>query len=332
MEFVYSLDNLILYICCTALGGAGAWVIHRIGGKVGLLDISNERSSHEGFIPKGGGIGVLAAFSVSSLILSVPKDFWIPAVLLSLFSLWGDYSEIRPKTRLLYQFASGVTLLVGVSLQKGGGLWGYALVPPLAIFVVGTTNFYNFMDGINGIAGITGVVGFGLLGWFAADLGAESWIITLSICTSLACLGFLPLNMPKARVFAGDVGSILLGFIFAGIVVWLSKSFLDFVCAAACLFTFYADELTTIIVRLKDGDKLTRPHRKHLYQLLANEIGIDHWKVSLGYGFGQLLVGVSVLFFMNLGLLPILSIIIFYLFTFTVLTAAIRMRLTSKSV
>ena len=326
------MDNLILYISCTALSGAGAWFIHRIGGKVGLLDIANERSSHAGFIPKGGGIGVLAAFSVSSIILSVPKGFWIPAVLLSLFSLWGDYSEIRPKTRLLYQFAAGVILLVAVSWQKGGGLWGYTLVPPLAIFVVGTANFYNFMDGINGIAGITGVVGFGLLSWFAADLDANSWIITLSICMSLACLGFLPLNMPKAKVFAGDVGSILLGFIFAGIVVWLSKSFLDFVCAAACLFTFYADELTTIIVRLKDGDKLTRPHRKHLYQLLANELGIAHWKVSLGYGFGQLLVGLSVLFFINSGLLFILSLIFFYFFLFSVLTAAIRMWLTSKSV
>jgi Fuc2NAc and GlcNAc transferase len=158
----------------------------------------------------------------------------------------------------------------------------------LAVFIVGTVNYYNFMDGINGIAGITGVVGFGLLGWFAAVEGADPGIIALCVCLGLACLGFLPFNMPKARVFMGDVGSILLGFVFAGMVVWLSKSVLDFLCLANFLFPFYADELTTLVVRLKDGDKLTKPHRKHLYQLLANERGIAHWKESVGYGVLQL--------------------------------------------
>lgn len=331
MKFVYSVDNLILYISCIALGGAGAWVIYRIGGKIGLMDIANERSSHEGFVPKGGGIGVLAAFFVCSIVLSVPKSFWIPAVLLSLFSLWGDRSEIRPRTRLLFQFAAGIALLIWLLWEKGAGFLGYVLVPPLTIFVVGTANFYNFMDGINGIAGMTGVVGFGMLSWFAADQGADPRIITLSLCVSLACLGFLPMNMPKAKVFVGDVGSILLGFVFAGLVVWISKSLLDFVCVAAFLLPFYADEFTTLIVRLKDRDRLTKPHRKHLYQLLANEIGVVHWKVSLGYGFGQLLVGVSVLFLRNSGLVPVLSIIFLYFFIFTVVTIAIRMRLTSKS-
>jgi Fuc2NAc and GlcNAc transferase len=331
VKFVYSVNNLILYISCTALGGAGAWVIYRIGGKIGLLDIANERSSHEGMVPKGGGIGVLVAFFACSIVLSVPVSVWIPTVLVSLLSLWGDRSEIKPRTRLLFQFAAGVALLIGVSWEKGGGLLGYALVPPLAIFVVGTANFYNFMDGINGIAGITGVVGFGMLSWFATVQGADPRIITLSLCVSLACLGFLPLNVPKAKVFVGDVGSILLGFVFAGMVVWLSKSLLDFVCVAAFLLPFYADEFTTLIVRIQDKDRLTRPHRKHLYQLLANEIGITHWKVSLGYGFGQLLVGVSVLFFMSSGLIPVLSIIFFYFFLFAVVTAAIRMRLTSKT-
>lgn len=55
-------------------------------------------------------------------------------------------------------------------------------------------------------------------------------------------------------------------------------------CLAGFLFPFYADELTTLVVRIKDGDKLTRPHRRHVYQLLANEMGVDHWKVSVGYG------------------------------------------------
>ena len=308
------------------------------------MDIPNERSSHEIAmpVPKGGGIGILAAFLVASISLGIPVSFWLSATLLALLSLFGDRVDISPKFRLLVQFIAAFALLSPLLFSDSSSVFcplSLGLSPLAAVlcclllsmFIAGTANFYNFMDGINGIAGMTGVVGFGMLSWFAADQGADPRIITLSLCVSLACLGFLPMNMPKAKVFVGDVGSILLGFVFAGLVVWISKSLLDFVCVAAFLFTFYADELTTLIVRMKDGDRLTRPHRKHLYQLLANEIGITHWKVSLGYGFGQLLVGVSVLFFMNSGLLPVLSIISLYFFIFTVVTAAVRMRLTSKS-
>ena len=64
---------------------------------------------------------------------------------------------------------------------------------------------------------------------------------------------------------------------------------------ASFLFPFYVDELTTVIIRLKDGENLTKPHRRHYYQLLANEKGIAHWKVSVGYGVFQVAVGISVL-------------------------------------
>ena len=143
------------------------------------------------------------------------------------------------------------------------------------------------MDGINGIAGITGIVGFGLLAFSAFLSGSDSSFVTLAICMSLSCLGFLPFNMPRARVFMGDVGSILLGFVFAGMVIWLSRNLLDFICLSAFLFPFYADEFTTMAVRIRDGENLTHPHRRHLYQLLTNEKGISHWKISVGYGLAQ---------------------------------------------
>jgi len=322
------VDNLVLYISCTTLGGAGAWLISRWGKLLGFLDSPNDRSSHTGVVPKGGGIGILAAFLVCSIVLSVPRSFWIPAVLLSLFSLWGDRSEIRPKTRLLFQFAAGVILLTWVLLEKESTALAYALVPLLAIFVVGTANYYNFMDGINGIAGITGVIGFGLLAFYASNFGADHCFIILSICMSLTCLGFLPFNMPNAKVFMGDVGSILLGFVFAAMVLWLSRDVLDFMVLSAFLFPFYADELTTLVVRIKDGDRLTRPHRKHLYQLLTNEKRISHWKISVGYGLFQLVVGVTVLLLKPFGILMVLSLLVAYFGGFVVVSSIVRRSLT----
>lgn len=312
------MDNLTLYISCLFFGGAGAWSIAKWGKNLSLLDKPNLRSSHDIDTPKGGGIGILIAFFVCSIALSIPKSFWIPAVFLSLFSLWGDRSEIRPKVRLLFQFAAGTILLIGILTEKGGGFTGNALMPFLIVFVVGTANFYNFMDGINGIAGITGMIGFGLIAFYALNIGNSFSVSILAMCISLACAGFLPFNVPKARVFMGDVGSILLGFVFSGLVVYLSQNVLDFICLMSFLFPFYADELTTVMVRLKDGENLTKAHRRHLYQILANEFGIAHWKISAGYGLFQLIIGISILLVKSMGLIMVVSTLMLYGSFFTI--------------
>ena len=175
----------------------------------------------------------------------------------------------------------------------------FLILPLIFIFLIGTANFYNFMDGINGIAGLSGVIGFGLLGLYTLYRPNpdpfQTPLSLLSICIALACLGYLPFNMPRARVFMGDVGSILLGFVFAGLVVTLARNYLEMVCFAALLFPFYADELTTMVVRLRDRENLTRSHRRHLYQLLVNEFGIAHWKISAAYAVAQLAIGAGAL-------------------------------------
>jgi len=327
------MKYVMLYITSFVFGGVGAWSVAKHGSRLGLLDIPNERSSHEipVPIPKGGGIGILAAFVLSSLVLKISASFWVPAIFLALFSFFGDKVDLSPNLRLPVQFIAALFLLAPLLFSDSlsilcplpSGLW----LLPLTVFIVGTANFYNFMDGINGIAGITGVVGFGLVAFYAYLSGVGSSFGTLAICMSLSCLGFLPFNIPRARVFMGDVGSILLGFVFAGMVVWLAKSFLNFVCMTGFLFPFYADELTTMYVRLSDRENLTRPHRRHLYQLLANEMRIDHWKVSVEYGVLQFAVGVNILLFKDMGSIAVISMLAIYFAGFAGLTCAVRKRL-----
>ena len=93
-------------------------------------------------------------------------------------------------------------------------------------------------------------------------------------------------------------------------------------------FPFYADELTTMVLRLKDGEKLFNPHRRHLYQLLANELNIAHWKVSAGYGIFQLIVGLSVLALKPFGIWVILCLLTAYLCGFVCVSCAVRLRVT----
>ena len=271
-------------ILAGAAGLLGAGLVSKYGRSLRLEDHPVARSSHSRPVPKGGGIGILAAFLLVCVLAHVPKGLMIPAVIVSLVGLAGDRTHIDPRLRLAVQFAAALVSVLSLHLSP-------LYILPAMVFMVGTANFFNFMDGIDGIAGLAGLVGFCLLGAFAClrlPAGPEK---TVFFALAAACAGFLPFNLPRAKVFMGDVGSILLGYVFAWGVVRLSRSPADFMCLCAFLCTFYADELSTMFVRLRDGENLLRPHRRHLYQLLANEKAVAHWKVSSGYALAQLVVG-----------------------------------------
>lgn len=318
------------------MGGAGAWYISRPSSQMRLLDIPDARSSHRVVTPKGGGVGILFAFVLSAVLLGIPMTFVFSVMLVSLVSFYGDSRELSPQFRLVIQFIAALFLvfpslyMAAVSVQTHRWILFFLLSAlPLMLFIVGTANFYNFMDGIDGIAGITGVVGFGLLYFYSihnrlfTEPGQVHFAI-LALSIALSCLGFLPFNLLKARVFMGDVGSILLGFVFAGIVMVFSASLLDFICLASFLFPFYADELTTMFIRLSRRENLIQPHRRHFYQLLANEWKIAHWKVSLGYGIVQWLIGWSVLLVKPFGLPSVLMLLSICFFCFVLLNIHVR--------
>ncbi len=233
-----------------------------------------------------------------------------------MLGLYTDRFEISPQRRLIIQFIAAFFIIIGFGRLDPGKPNDILLIIFFTIYVVGTGNFYNFMDGINGIAGITGVVGFGMVAFYAYRYGTEPALITLSIGISFACLGFLPFNMPKARVFMGDVGSILLGFVFACMVVAFTRTFPDFVILTCFMFPFYIDELVTMAERIIDKQSLTMPHRRHFYQVLANEAGIEHWKISLGYGISQLAAGLLIWFLilqdLFLGIAGVLCLIVVF--------------------
>lgn len=201
---------------------------------------------------------------------------------------------------------------------------------PLSLFLTGTANFFNFMDGIDGIAGIAGAAGFSLLALHSWVMGSFEMYGLLCISIALSCTGFLLFNLPRAKVFMGDVGSILLGFLFSGFVVLLSGTFFDFIVIAGFLFPFYFDELTTMLVRLKDGQSLLKPHRRHVYQLLANEMEIPHWKISFAYGAVQLIIGGTLILLRPKGLYFILLSYLIYGAAFTLISILIRKKVCSQ--
>ena len=290
------------------LGALGAWIVIKRGGSYGLMDLPGYRSSHRRPTPKGGGIGIVVAFTFVSIFNTVPVTLWVPAVIISVIGLVDDRIELSKFKRLLIQVTCALVVLWGANPLAGPTAFpSFLSITIGTIFIVGTANFFNFMDGINGIAGISASVGFGLLAIYGVLQGAPAPFILIDLCMVAACIGFLPFNLPRAKVFMGDTGSVFLGFLFAAIAWQSNVTFLGVIICAAFFFLIYADAATTFGIRIVEGDQILVAHRRHLYQVLVNELGIAHWKVSLGYGIVQVLIGIVVIVLQNIGMTALVA-------------------------
>ncbi|MGE4440991.1 MAG: hypothetical protein AB7D27_05830 [Desulfomicrobium sp.] len=280
----YFLAGLLLGIPCCIL-------VPRYLTRAGFLDLPGERSSHVRPTPKGGGVGLVLAFVWVAIATGFSPFLWIPLLALAILSFVNDLRHISAGLRLAAQFAAAL-LALGGALWVGDSSWSVFLLFPALFFVVATANCYNFMDGINGIAGITALVAFACLLVYGG--AADTPLFSPVMAVMGALLGFLPFNLPRARLFMGDVGSIFLGFLFALSVCLLARTWTEFLVFVSFLFPFYADEAVTVVERLWRGESLLAPHRRHLYQFLANERGIVHWKVSALYAVIQFFVALLV--------------------------------------
>lgn len=159
----------------------------------------------------------------------------------------------------------------------------------LTIWIVGALNIYNFMDGIDGIAGIQAVVAGVAWAIFGALLGAP-YVAFVGAIVAAGALGFLTLNWPPAKIFMGDAGSTVLGYMFAVmpmLIVVEAKEAGGFdralLAAALVLWPFLVDGTFTIFRRLRNRENILKAHRSHLYQRLVIA-GKSHQQVTLVYG------------------------------------------------
>src|SRR3989337_448514 len=248
-----------------------AATISKIGHRLALIDNPNGRSSHSLPTPRGGGIGIWLAFVIIGVFFFKDNAFTLLAGIAGLIGFLEDIFTLSSKLRLLIQIIISA-LIVWLFLMMPLSMITVLLFIFWIVFITGTANLYNFMDGINGIAGFTGVVGFGLIAYFSYYILNDYNLFLMSMILAAGCIGFLPFNFPKARVFMGDVGSI-------------------FLCMIMFLCTFYADAVITLYYRWKRGENLMQAHRSHLYQYLSNELKLPHWKVTLLYAVVQLCFG-----------------------------------------
>lgn len=150
------------------------------------------------------------------------------------------------------------------------------------LFVVWMTNLYNFMDGSNGMAGLQGTFASCVLAWLFSIAG-DSQSMQLSLLAAAACVGFIPWNLGKARVFMGDVGSLALGFIFAAVLLYgVGSGAFSLPVALMVMMLFLTDSTLTLVARVIKRERWYNAHRQHLYQRLIAH-GMTHGSVVLLY-------------------------------------------------
>lgn len=268
----------------------------KLANKFNIIDKPNERSSHSSIVLRGGGIifslSMLVWFAVTSVTgewttITEYGPFLAGLLLVASVSFWDDVQSLPDSVRLIVQFIAMGLMFWSMNIMHWD-MWWIVLVA--LIVCVGATNVINFMDGINGITAGYALAVLAPLALVNNKLAFidSSFLVVAILGLLVFCLfNFRPKG--KAKCFAGDVGSISIAFIMLFAIGKLVVQTQD-VTYLIFLLVYGIDGCLTICHRILLHENLGEAHRKHAYQLMANELKIGHVKVSILYMSLQLAV------------------------------------------
>ena len=258
----------------------------KLADKCYIIDKPNERSSHTKVTLRGGGI----IFYFGALVYFLTNHweypwFMVALTLITFISFVDDIRSTSQGLRLVFHFSAMALMFYQWGLFSLSWWW---IIVALVI-CTGIINAYNFMDGINGITGGYSLVVLVALAYINSEITTfvESALINTVLCSVLVFCFF---NFrKKAKCFAGDVGSVSIAFILLFLIGKLILMTGDF-SWIILLSVYGVDSVLTIIHRLMLHENIGLPHRKHMYQLMANELKMPHVVVALTYMVAQAVI------------------------------------------
>ena len=284
----------------------------RVADKFNIIDKPNERSSHSRITLRGGGI----IFYFGALAYFLTNDWEYPWFILALslitfISFVDDIRSTSQGLRLVFHFSAMALMFYQWGLFSLS--WWWIIIA--LIVCTGIINAYNFMDGINGITGGYSLIILGALAYINEEMVsfAEPALIYTVLC-SVVVFCFFNFRR-KAKCFAGDVGSVGIAFILLFLIGKLILKTEDF-SWIILLAVYGVDSVLTIIHRLMLHENIGLPHRKHMYQLMANELKIPHVVVSLVYMAVQAIVIIGYIYCQDWGYLYLLCAILLLSFIY----------------
>ena len=276
-------------------------VYFKIANKYNIIDKPNHRSAHTEITLRGGGIIFPIAFLIFlgyeilfnnypiSFNTDLQPNFWIfgaGLLTICIISFIDDVIDLSTKIRLVFHFMAVTLLLYFLNAFQ---LFSWWIIPIFYILIIGILNAYNFMDGINGMSGLYSLVVLGSLAYinqYTISFIEKDFIIY----PILACFVFLVFNFRKrAKCFMGDIGSLGIAFWVIALVALLilQTGELKWILFLA---VYGVETILTILERLKLKENIFHAHRRHLYQLLANDMKVSHLLVSTAFALLQLII------------------------------------------
>jgi len=285
------------YILVTILLFTSILIYFKIADKYNIIDKPNHRSAHTQITLRGGGVIFPIAFIIFCIFNfnDVIQNYWsfgLGLLAICTISFIDDIVTLSNRIRLSIHFISVMLLLhfTGAFILMPFWIW-----PVLFILIIGTLNAYNFMDGINGMTGLYSVAALGSLAYINKEIFkfTDQNFIYYPI---LAAIVFLFFNFrKKAKCFAGDVGSMGIGFWVIGLITLLIMKTQEY--KYILLLSVYGIEVVlTITERLMLKENIFEAHRRHLYQLFANEKKVSHLLISFVYALVQLIINTFLIY------------------------------------
>ncbi len=269
----------------------------------GVMDTPNRRKSHTIPTPKGGGVGIVAAFLAGMYVLYRYAAFSrladpyfrgviIASVAIAVVAFLDDLRDWPFTVKLAAQVlaalaavSSGLYVAVYRVPYLGPLDLGWLGMAATVAWILFATNAMNFIDGLDGLAAGTALVAACFLALIAEE--QSGWFVYFaSLLLAAGLAGFLPFNFPRARIFMGDVGSQFCGFMLAVLGVAAARFGaieMSFLLVPMLLSGALFDVAFTLARRALAGQRLTEPHRSHIYQVAqragipAPVVAMAHW-------------------------------------------------------
>lgn len=305
---MYIFAHIIVYTLIILLAWAITAWMRQYALRKEILDHPNHRSAHAVPTPTGGGISIVLIFMLGSLSLWISDHLstqlflaiGIGGILVAAVGWMDDKYDVPIVWRaILYLLAVAWAVYWVAGIAPTSGIYPMLTYSLIVLAVAWLVNLYNFMDGTDGLAAIETIY-IALITAILLFLSGQTGLSALLLILSASCIGFLIWNWPPARIFMGDTGSCLIGFVI-GVSAYTSSSsdILPLSIWLILLSVFICDATLTLMKRILNREKWYMAHRSHAYQLI----------VHAGYTHKQLLIAVVV--FNVLVLLP-LAITVYY--------------------
>ena len=305
IHYIFMTTYIIIFVLLLV----AELVYFRIADKCNIIDKPNQRSSHSTIVLRGGGIIFLIGAWMWSLFFGFDYPWFLAGLtLVAGVSFVDDIRSLPDSVRLVAQFAAAAMAFYQLDILHWD-MWWIVLVA--LIVYVGATNVINFMDGINGITAgyaLAVLVPLALVNTnyhelttnYSSIISSDGVFVdqSLIVASIIAAIVFCIFNFRpkgKAKCFAGDVGSIGIAFIMLfllGNVIIKTED----ITWLIFLLVYGVDGCLTIVHRILLHENLGEAHRKHAYQIMANELKIGHVKVTLLYMAMQLAVSLGFIY------------------------------------